>query len=178
MNAFKRMGCVPEGHATIAQGFDLGTGAARGISPEGTSDDCRDLTRLFNRPFRTYRWLAIGPKVETLGYSQPSLRDEVGNPSGVGQECPRSAKWVAFKLLSLTALLFLTGCRGAPSINLVGSFFPSWMLCVALGVIGVLLCRRIFVRTGIEPHLGAVPLVYFCLWVLLTLSLWLGIFRS
>ena len=52
------------------------------------------------------------------------------------------------------------------------------MLCVALGIFGVLLLRRVFVRTGIEPHLGAVPLVYFCLWVLLTLSSWLLFFRG
>ena len=83
-----------------------------------------------------------------------------------------------FKALPLTALIFLSGCRGAPSINLVGSFFPAWMLCVAFGVIGVLLARRVFVRTGIEPHLGAVGVVYFCLWVLLTLVSWLVFFRS
>jgi len=76
------------------------------------------------------------------------------------------------------ALILLTGCRGAPSINLVGSFFPSWMLCVALGVLGSLILRRVFVRTQIEPHLGPLPLVYFSLWILLTLSSWLIFFRS
>jgi len=84
----------------------------------------------------------------------------------------------AYKTLPFTALIFLTGCRGAPSINVVGSFFPSWMLCVAFGVIGSLLVRRVFVRTEIEPHLGVLPLVYFCLWVLLTLGSWLLFFRS
>jgi hypothetical protein len=83
-----------------------------------------------------------------------------------------------FKLLPLTAPIFLIGCRGAPSINLVGSFFPAWMLCVALGVIGVLFLRRIFVWTNIEAHLGTLPLVYFCLWVLLTLGSWLLFFRG
>lgn len=84
----------------------------------------------------------------------------------------------AFKALLLTATVFLSGCRAAPSINLVGSFFPAWMLCVALGVIGVLVSRRVFVRTEIEPHLGAVAVVYFCLWVLLTLGSWLLFFRG
>jgi YtcA-like protein len=82
------------------------------------------------------------------------------------------------KALPLTALIFLTGCRGAPSINLVGSFFPAWMLCVAIGVFGVLILRRVFVRTEIEAHLGTLPLVYFCLWVLLTLGSWLLFFRG
>ena len=77
-----------------------------------------------------------------------------------------------------TVLILLTGCRGAPSINLVGSFFPAWMLCVALAIFGVLILRRLFVRTEIEPHLGPLPVVYFCLWVLLTLGFWLFFFRS
>jgi len=83
-----------------------------------------------------------------------------------------------FKALPLAAMIFLSGCRGAPSINLVGSFFPAWMLCIGFGVLGVLLSRRLFVRTGIEPHLGALPVVYFCLWVLYTLVSWLLFFRS
>jgi hypothetical protein len=83
-----------------------------------------------------------------------------------------------FKVLPLTAMIVICGCRGAPSINLVGSFFPAWMLCVGFGVIGVLLARRVFVRTGIEPYLGAVAVVYFCLWVLFTLVSWLVFFRS
>ena len=84
----------------------------------------------------------------------------------------------AFKALPFPALMFVTSCRGAPSINLVGSFFPAWMLCAAFGVIGSLLLRRVFVWAQIEPHLGAVPLVYFCLWVLLTLASWLLFFRG
>jgi len=83
-----------------------------------------------------------------------------------------------FKALPFTALVFLTGCRGAPSINLVGSFFPAWMLCVAIGVIGVLLLRRLFVRLELEPHVGPLALVYFCLWVVLTLGSWLLFFRG
>ena len=82
------------------------------------------------------------------------------------------------KALPFMAMISLTGCRGAPSINLMGSFFPSWMLCVALGVLGVLLLHRLFARTGIEPHLGALGVVYFCLWVLLTLGSWLLFFRA
>jgi hypothetical protein len=85
---------------------------------------------------------------------------------------------VGYKLLLLTTTVFLSGCRGAPSINLVGSFFPAWMLCVGLGVIGALLLRNAFVRTEVEPHLGPLPLVYFCLWMLITLGSWLLFFRS
>jgi hypothetical protein len=80
--------------------------------------------------------------------------------------------------LAAASLIPLTGCRGAPSINLLGSFFPGWMLCIALGVIGALLLRQVFVRIGMESHLGPRPLIYFCLWLLITLASWLLFFRS
>ena len=75
-------------------------------------------------------------------------------------------------------LLFLTGCRGAPSINLLGSFFPGWMLCVALGVAGTLVAHQVFIKVNIEPYLRPRVLVYFCLWGLVTLLTWLLFFRS
>ena len=79
--------------------------------------------------------------------------------------------------LLLLALTLLTGCRGGPQINVLGSFFPAWMLCMGVGIGGTLGLRQVFVRTQLEPHLGARPLVYFCLWVLLTLLSWLILFR-
>jgi hypothetical protein len=82
------------------------------------------------------------------------------------------------RTLLFMPLVFLTGCRGIPSINLCGTFFPAWMLCVAIGIIGALVLRRVFIQTDLEPHLGRLPLVYFCLWVLLTLSSWLFFFRG
>ena len=81
------------------------------------------------------------------------------------------------KTLPFLALVFLTGCRGIPSINLCGTFFPAWMLCVAIGIIAALVLRRVFVRTQIEHHLGPLPLVYLCLWALFTLLSWLFFFR-
>ena len=76
------------------------------------------------------------------------------------------------------SLVLLTSCRGAPSINLLGSFFPGWMLCMILGVAGALVVRRVCIRTNIEPHLQPRLFVYFCLWGLITLLSWLLFFRS
>jgi len=75
-------------------------------------------------------------------------------------------------------LIFLSGCRGAPSINLMGSFFPGWMLCMILGVIGALLLRQVFIKINIDAHLPLPGIVYFCLWVFITLLSWLLFFRS
>src|SRR5882724_8043274 len=91
---------------------------------------------------------------------------------------PKSRLVGARAEFTILASLFLTGCRGAPSINVLGSFFPGWMLCMGLGFIGALVFRQVFTKTNIESHLVLRPLVYLCLWGLITLSFWLLLFRS
>jgi hypothetical protein len=82
------------------------------------------------------------------------------------------------RLTAVATLLFLTGCRGAPSVNILGSFFPGWMVCALLGVIGTYILKQIFVMTNIEAGFSPRPLVYAALWVLITLLSWLLFFRS
>jgi len=65
-----------------------------------------------------------------------------------------------------------------PQINFIGSFFPSWMLCAAIGVVAALLARRLFVRAGLDPYVGPRALVYTSLGILVTLLLWVAFFRG
>ena len=64
-----------------------------------------------------------------------------------------------------------------PQINVVGSFFPSWMLCVAIGVGVAVIARALFLRMGLDPYLGPRALVYPSLAILVTLVLWVTLFR-
>jgi hypothetical protein len=79
--------------------------------------------------------------------------------------------------LIVSTVLF-GSCRAVPSINLLGSFFPGWMLCMIAGVLGALLLRQLFLSTGLDAGFRPRPLVYLCLWGLITLLLWLPFFRS
>ena len=65
-----------------------------------------------------------------------------------------------------------------PQINVVGSFFPSWMLCAAIGIVVAVLTRLLFVRVGVDPYLVPRALVYPSLALLVTLVLWVTLFRS
>jgi hypothetical protein len=64
-----------------------------------------------------------------------------------------------------------------PQINIIGSFFPSWMLCVLIGIVGTLLVRLLLVRTGVDPYVGPRALVYPSLAIFVTLVLWVAFFR-
>ncbi len=68
------------------------------------------------------------------------------------------------------------GC--APVLDIAGSFFPAWMLCLVVGALLAALSRLVLYRIGVEPYLGPLPLVYGCLGALLTMITWLLFFRS
>src|SRR5260221_11477813 len=63
---------VPEGYLRIAQGFNLGYGVIERIESRRGRLNCWST---LNRPFGTRGPEGVKPKVETLGYSQMSLRD-------------------------------------------------------------------------------------------------------
>jgi hypothetical protein len=65
-----------------------------------------------------------------------------------------------------------------PKINIVGSFFPSWMLCAVIGIAAALLGRWFFVRSGIDSYIGPRVLVYSSLAIFVTLVLWVTFFRG
>jgi len=75
-------------------------------------------------------------------------------------------------------LLPLAGCGAAPSVNVLGSFFPAWLICIVTGVVLTVLVRQLFVATKLAPHLGPAALVYPCLVGLLTFATWLLVFGS
>jgi hypothetical protein len=64
-----------------------------------------------------------------------------------------------------------------PQINVIGSFFPSWMLCAAIGIAVAVIARWLFLRVGVDPYLGPRALVYPSLAILVTLALWVTLFR-
>ena len=65
-----------------------------------------------------------------------------------------------------------------PQIDIIGSFFPSWMLCALLGIGAALLGRWLCVWTGLHPYVGPPALIYTCLALLVTLVLWGAFFRG
>jgi hypothetical protein len=65
-----------------------------------------------------------------------------------------------------------------PQIDIIGSFFPSWMLCALLGIVAALFGRWFLVWTGLDPYVGPPALIYTSLAILVTLVLWGAFFRS
>jgi hypothetical protein len=75
------------------------------------------------------------------------------------------------------ACLFFTGCGRAPAINILGSFFPAWMICLTAGVVLAFVVRYILLRYRLETEVGPLALFYPCVVVFSTCLLWLIFFR-
>ena len=84
---------------------------------------------------------------------------------------------VAARLVCLGALS-VTGCALSPSVNILGSFFPAWLICIVTGLVLALVVWRMLVATGIAPHLTPPALVYPCLAALLIFASWLVLFAG
>ena|ERR1700760_4892618 len=77
---------------------------------------------------------------------------------------------------SSSAMLLIVGCSRAPSFNLLGSFFPAWILCGVLGILLAVAVRLFFVHIKLEPELKPLIVVYPCLAAFFTFTLWLLFF--
>jgi hypothetical protein len=71
----------------------------------------------------------------------------------------------------------LTACGRAPSVDIIGSFFPVWLVCLTLGVVLTFVGRFILVKLKLESEVGPLAIFYPSLLALITGILWLTLFR-
>jgi hypothetical protein len=73
-------------------------------------------------------------------------------------------------------ILVSAGCSRAPSLDVMGSFFPAWILCGVVGIVLTVITRVLFVRANFEKELSHLALVYPCLAAFFAFSMWLLFF--
>jgi hypothetical protein len=69
--------------------------------------------------------------------------------------------------------MFLAGCNAAPSQNILGSYFPSWMLCALAGIGATIVLRQLLVLVGLDKALPVPLLVYLAFTVAFAFATWL-----
>jgi len=72
----------------------------------------------------------------------------------------------------------VAGCGVSPSVNVLGSFFPAWLISIVVGVILMVVVRQVLIAIDVAADLRPAALVYPCLVGLLTLATWLVVFGS
>lgn len=74
----------------------------------------------------------------------------------------------------LLTTLSLTGCGRAPSFDILGSFFPAWLICFFVAILLTVLAREVL-RRYVEIVWPMVT--YPSLTALFAFALWLTLFR-
>lgn len=90
----------------------------------------------------------------------------------------KSAK-LTFMMLPMG--LMLTGCAAddhSPTIDILGSYFPAWIICIVLGLALTLITRQVLIGFKLNTHMHPAPLVYISILVIFTLTLWLAFFQN
>ena len=80
---------------------------------------------------------------------------------------------LTWSMLIGSSVLFLTGCSSAPSRNILGSYFPSWMICALVGLVATVAVRALLAKTGIDAALPMPIVVYLAMATAFSLALWL-----
>jgi hypothetical protein len=69
------------------------------------------------------------------------------------------------------APLLLFGCTRAPAMDILGSFFPAWLVCFVAAILLTALVRLVLLR--FHMNLDLPVLAYSSLTAILTFALWL-----
>ena len=61
--------------------------------------------------------------------------------------------------------------RHSPTFDLLGSYFPAWMVCIVVSIVLTVVVRQVLVALEIDAHLRPKGLVYLCLTIVFAVSI-------
>jgi hypothetical protein len=87
---------------------------------------------------------------------------------------PRSlVKTAPFPLAAALCAATVAGCSAAPSQSILGSYFPTWMICALIGLVVTVVLRQVFATIGVDRTLPAPLLVYLAIAIAASFATWL-----
>ena len=83
-------------------------------------------------------------------------------------------------LLLIGALVFVVRpvSHRSPTIDILGSYFPAWMICIVSGLTLTLVSRWIIRAYQLEPYAAPAPLIYTCLTLIYTFGTWIIFYHN
>ena len=101
------------------------------------------------------------------------------NPSRVRRDRSRPVVLVGLLLL-IGTLVFVVRplSHRSPTIDILGSYFPAWMICIVSGLTLTLVAHWIVQMCHLKPYLGPAPLVYSCLMIIFTFATWILFYQN
>jgi hypothetical protein len=111
-----------------------------------------------------------------LGRVAPSSSN---NPPPVRRTRARPVGIIGLLLL-IGALIFVVRpvSHRSPTIDILGSYFPAWMICIISGLTLTLISRWIIRAYDLEPYASPAPLIYTCLTLIYTFGTWIIFYHN
>ena len=101
------------------------------------------------------------------------------NPPPVRRTRSRSLGIIGLLLL-IGALIFVVRpvSHRSPTIDILGSYFPAWMICIVSGLTLTLVSRWIVRAYHLEAYASPAPLIYTCLTIIYTFVTWIIFYQN
>src|SRR5438874_10447700 len=101
------------------------------------------------------------------------------NPPRVRRLSSRPVR-VAGLLLLIRALIFVVRPLSdrSPTIDILGSYFPAWMLCILSGLPLTFVAHWIARGGQLESYIGPAPLIYSSLMIIFTFATWILFYQN
>ena len=66
----------------------------------------------------------------------------------------------------------------SPTVDVLGSYFPAWMVCILSGLALTLIAHWIVQVGNLKPYLGPAPLIYSSLMIIFTFATWILFYQN
>lgn len=85
---------------------------------------------------------------------------------------------VGFVLLVLCFAAVRASSHHSLTIDILGSYFPAWMICIISGLTLTLVAHWIVQVCQLKPYLGPAPLIYSSLMIIFTFTTWILFYQN
>jgi len=66
----------------------------------------------------------------------------------------------------------------SPTVDVLGSYFPAWMVCILSGLALTLIAHWSVQVGNLKPYIGPAPLIYSCLMIIFTFATWILFYQN
>ena len=66
----------------------------------------------------------------------------------------------------------------SPTVDILGSYFPAWMVCILSGLTLTFIAHWIIQVGNLKPYVGPAPLIYSCVMIIFTFATWILLYQN
>jgi uncharacterized protein involved in cysteine biosynthesis len=85
---------------------------------------------------------------------------------------------IAVALLIVILLAVQLSSDYSPTVDVLGSYFPAWMVCILSGLALTLIAHWIVQVGNLKPYIGPAPLIYSSLMIIFTFATWILFYQN